>query len=110
MYTRDDRILDNDRYVAIITRLQKLDRTEEYRNEIIKLGLQLAELQTKVNLYEKYISYCIDHDSIELGEVCSFDGELYRMVSRKDEHNTGCPKTICCEFHCTTPITKNFKK
>lgn len=70
----------------------------------------MAELQTKVDLYEKYISYCADHDSVELGGVCSFDGELYRMVSREDKQDTDSAKTVCCEFICVTPIMKDFNK
>lgn len=38
----------------------------KYRKKITDLRLKMAELQTKVDLYEKYISYCIDHDSVEL--------------------------------------------
>ena len=110
MYTKEDRTLANDRFRAIMKQIQNLDRTEEYRNELIKLGCQVVDLKAKIDLYEKYISYCIDHDSIELGEVCSFNGELYRMVSREDKHDTDSPKTVCCEFRCTTPVTKNFKK
>lgn len=79
MYTKKDRTLANDRFRACIKAMEK------YRNEVTDLRLRMAELQTKVDLYEKYISYCTDHDSIELGEVCSFNGELYRMVSREDK-------------------------
>lgn len=59
---------------------------------------------------DKYISYCTDHDSVELGEVCSFNGELYRMVSREDKQDTDSAKTVCCEFICVTPLTKDFNK
>lgn len=98
MYTKEDRTLANDRFRACI------------KAEVTDLRLRMAELQTKVDLYEKYISYCTDHDSIELGEVCSFNGELYRMVSREDKQDTDSAKTVCCEFRCTTPLTKDFKK
>lgn len=121
MYNKEDRAVANDQFRAIMRQLQKLDRETEfefscknamarYRNEVAKLRVQMAELQTKVDLYEKYISYCVDHDSIELGEVCSFNGELYRMVSREDKQDTDSEKTVYCEFHCTTPLTKDFKK
>lgn len=121
MYNKKDRAVANDRFRAIMNQIQKLDREEEFksaclttaekcRNEVAKLRVQIAELQTKVDLYEKYISYCTDHDSVELGEVCSFNGELYRMVSREDKQGTGSAKTVCCEFICVTPITKDFKK
>lgn len=119
MYNKKDRAIANDRFRAIMNQIQKLDREEEFksaclttaekcRNEVAKLCVQIAELQTKVNLYEKYISYCTDHDSVELGEVCSFNGELYRMVSREDKQDTDSAKTVCCEFRCTTPLTKDF--
>mgnify|MGYP007072468369 CR=1 FL=1 len=121
MYSKEDRNVANDRFRAVMNQLQKLDRekefksaclgaTEKYRNEVTKLRIQMAELQTKVDLYEKYISYCTDHDSVELGEVCSFNGELYRMVSREDKQDTDSPKTVCCEFICVTPITLELRK
>lgn len=119
MYNKEDRNVAYARFRAITRQLQKLDReaefksaclgaTEKYRNEITKLHIQIAELQTKVDLYEKYISYCTDHDSVELGEVCSFNGELYRMVSREDKQDADSAKTVLCEFICVTPITKDF--
>lgn len=115
MYNKEDRSVANDRFRAITRQLQELDREAEfeascikamaaYRNKLAKM----AELQTKVDLYEKYISYCTDHDSVELGEVCSFNGELYRMVSREDKQDTDSAKTVCCEFICVTPIEKDF--
>lgn len=114
MYNKEDRNVANDRFRAIMNQIQKLDRDEEFEsaclNEVTKLRIQIAELQTKVDLYEKYISYCTDHDSVELGEVCSFNGELYRMVSREDKQDTNSAKTVSCEFRCTTPLTKDFKK
>lgn len=121
MYNKEDRAVANDRFRAIMNQIQKLDREEQFkfaclttaekcRNEVAKLRVKMAELQTKVDLYEKYISYCTDHDSVELGEVCSFNGELYRMVSREDKQDTDSAKTVCCEFICVTPITKDFKK
>lgn len=121
MYNKKDRSVANDRFRAVMNQLHKMDRDEEcesayiasigkYRKKITDLRLKTAELQTKVDLYEKYISYCTDHDSVELGEVCSFNGELYRMVSREDKQGTDSAKTVCCEFICVTPITKDFKK
>lgn len=102
-----------------MNQLHKMDRDEEcesayiasigkYRKKITDLRLKMAELQTKVDLYEKYISYCTDHDSVELGEVCSFNGELYLMVSREDKQDTNSAKTVSCEFRCTTTLTKDF--
>lgn len=119
MYNKEDRAVANDRFRDIMNQIQKLDRETEfeascrkamaaYRNELAKMACKVAELQTKVDLYEKYISYCTDHDSVELGEVCSFNGELYRMVSREDKQDTDFAKTVCCEFICVTPITKDF--
>ena len=119
MYNKEDRAVANDRYRAVMNQLHKMDRDEEresayiasigkYRSKITDLRLKVAELQTKVDLYEKYISYCIDHDSVELGEVCSFNGELYRMVSREDKQDADSAKTVLCEFICVTPITKDF--
>lgn len=119
MYNKEDRAVANDRFRAIMNQIQKLDRETEfeascikamaaYRNKLAKMSCKMAELQTKVDLYEKYISYCIDHDSVELGEVCSFNGELYRMVSREDKQDADSAKTVCCEFICVTPITKDF--
>lgn len=121
MYNKKDRAIENDRFRAIMNQIQKLDLEKEfeasctkamgmYRNEIAKMACKMAELKAKVDLYEKYISYCTDHDSVELGEVCSFNGELYRMVSREDKQGTDSAKTVCCEFICVTPITKDFKK
>ena len=111
MYNKYDRSLANDRFRATMKKLQKLDQTEDYRNKIIDLNCQITELRTKVDIYEKYISRCVDHDSIELKEVYSFDGELYRMVSREDKHDADSTKTtVCCKFQCLTPTTKNFKK
>lgn len=100
-----------------MNQFHKMDRDEEresayiasigkYRKKITDLRLKMAELQTKVDLYEKYISYCIDHDSVELGEVYSFNGELYRMVSREAmtekgieftylENSSSCPHCHC---------------
>ena len=94
MYTKEDEKLANDRFVAIMKQLQELDQMKDY----------IVELKTKVDLYEKYISYCIDHDSVELGEVCSFNGELYRMVSREDKHDADSVKTVCCKFHCIDEV------
>lgn len=113
MYNKEDRNVANDRFRAVMNQLQKLDQEEEfksaclaatgkYRNEITKLRIQVAELQTKVDLYEKYISYCIDHDSVDLGEVCAFNGKLYRMVSRKDKKEKDTVNTVTCEFHCVS--------
>lgn len=98
MYNKEDRAIANDRYRAVMNQLHKMDRDEEresayiasigkYRKKITDLRLKIAELKAKVDLYEKYISYCTDHDSVELGEVCSFNGELYRMVSREDKQD-----------------------
>jgi hypothetical protein len=119
MYNKEDRAVANDQYRAVMNQLYKMDRDEEcesayiasigkYRKKITDLRLKMTELQTKVDLYEKYISYCIDHDSVELGEVCSFNGELYLMVSREDKQDTNSAKTVSCEFRCTTPLTKDF--
>lgn len=119
MYNKEDRAVANDRYRAIMNQIQKLDREEEFksaclttaekcRNEVAKLRVQIAELQTKVDLYEKYISSCTARDSIELGGVCSFNGELYLMVSREDKQDTNSAKIVSCEFRCTTPLTKDF--
>ena len=119
MYNKEDRSVANDRFRAVMNQLHKMDRDEEcesayiasigkYRKKITDLRLKMAELQTKVDLYEKYISYCTDHDSVELGQVCSFNGELYLMVSREDKQDTDSAKTVCCEFRCTTPLTKDF--
>lgn len=113
MYNKEDRNAANDRFRAIMNQLQKLDREEEfksaclgatgkYRNEITKLRIQVAELQAKVDLYEKYISYCIDHDTVNLGEVCAFNGKLYRMVSREDKKEKDTVGTVTCEFHCVS--------
>lgn len=113
MYNKEDRAVANDRFRAIMNQIQKLDRETEfeascrktmaaYRNKLTKMACKMAKLQTKVELYEKYISSCTDHDSIELGEVCSFNGELYRLVSREDKQNTDSDKTVCCEFVCVT--------
>lgn len=113
MYNKEDRNAANDRFRAIMNQLQKLDREEEfksaclemtgkYSNEITKLRIQVAELQTKVDLYEKYISYCIDHDTVNLGEVCAFNGKLYRMVSREDKKEKDTVNTVTCEFHCVS--------
>lgn len=113
MYNKEDRNAANDRFRAIMNQLQKLDREEEfksaclgmtgkYSNEITKLRIQVAELQTKVDLYEKYISYCIDHDTVNLGEVCAFNGKLYRMVSREDKKEKDTVGTVTCEFHCVS--------
>ena len=113
MYNKEDRNAANDRFRAIMNQLQKLDREEEfksaclgatgkYRNEITKLRIQVAELQAKVDLYEKYISYCIDHDTVNLGEVCVFNGKLYRMVSREDKKEKDTVGTVTCEFHCVS--------
>jgi hypothetical protein len=119
MYNKEDRSVAYDRYRAISKQLERLDREEEfeascrkamaaYRNKLAKMACKMAELKAKVDLYEKYISYCIDHDSVELGEVCSFNGELYLMVSREDKQDTNSAKTVSCEFRCTTPLTKDF--
>lgn len=119
MYNKEDRAVANDRFRAIMNQIQKLDRETEfeascrkamaaYRNKLDKMSCKMAELQTKVDLYEKYISYCTDHDSVELGEVCAFNGELYLMVSREDKQDTNSAKTVNCEFRCTTPLTKDF--
>lgn len=119
MYNKEDRSVANDRFRAVMNQIQKLDRETEfeascrkamaaYRNKLDKMACKMAELQTKVDLYEKYISYCTDYDSVELGEVCAFNGELYRMVSREDKQDTDSAKTVCCEFICVTPITKDF--
>lgn len=67
MYNKEDRAVANDRYRAVINQLHKMDRDEEresayiasigkYRSKITDLHLKVAELQTKVDLYEKYIS------------------------------------------------------
>lgn len=91
MYNKEDRAVANDRFRAIMNQIQKLDRETEfeascrkamaaYRNKLAKMACKIAELKAKVDLYEKYISYCTDHDSVELGE-------LYRMVSREDKQD-----------------------
>lgn len=112
MYTKDDRTLAGDQFQAIMEQLQRIDIVDTYRNEVIGLRIKVAKLQAKVDLYEKYISHCIDHDSAEIGDVCSFNGELYRMVSREDKHDMDSVKTVCCEFHCAEPKLpkENFKK
>ena len=119
MYNKEDRAVANDRYRAVMNQIQNLNRETEfeascrkamaaYRNKLAKMACKMAELKAKVDLYEKYISYCTDHDSVELGEVCSFNGELYRMASREDKQDADSAKTVCCEFRCTTPLTKDF--
>lgn len=109
MYNKEDRNVAYTRFRAIMRQLQKLDQLD-LDNEFTKMACKVAELQAKVDLYEKYISYCVDHDSVELGEVCAFNGELYRMVSREDKQDTDSAKTVCCEFICVTPIMKDFNK
>lgn len=98
MHTKEDKTLAKDRFVATMKQLQKLDLTEEYRHQIIDLACKVAKLQTKVDLYERYLSYHGHHDNIELGGIYSFDGELYRMVSRNDEQDTDSAHTIYCKF------------
>ena len=91
MYNKEDRAVANDRFRAIMKQIQKLDQeeefksacfgtTEKYRNEITKLRIQIAELQTKVDLYEKYISYCADHDSNEITKLRIQIAELQTRV------------------------------
>lgn len=95
MYNKEDRAVANDRYRDIINQLLKLDREAEfeaqcikamaaYRNKLDKMACKMAELQTKVDLYEKYISYCTDHDSVELGEICEF-----HCVSSENDFKVG---------------------
>lgn len=41
MYNKEDRMLSNNRFIDIMKQLKKLDRAEEYQNDIIKLSVQL---------------------------------------------------------------------
>ena len=125
MYTKDDRELAEMRHDDIRKELRNLNSlfnsfksTEMYRigkalrvsdlqNENAKLkeelnakDISIASLKEKVNLYEKYISYSIDHDTVDLGEICAFNGKLYRMVSREDKKEKDTVNTVTCEFHC----------
>ena len=127
MYTKDDRELAEMRHDDIRKELRNLNSlfnsfksTEMYRigkalkvsdlqNENAKLkeelntkDVSIASLKEKVNLYEKYISYSIDHDTVDLGEICAFNGKLYRMVSREDKKEKDNVNTVTCEFHCVS--------
>ena len=127
MYTKNDRDLAEMRHDDIRKELRNLNSlfnsfksTEMYRigkalkvsdlqNENAKLkeelntkDVSIASLKEKVNLYEKYISYSIDHDTVDLGEICAFNGKLYRMVSREDKKEKDTVNTVTCEFHCVS--------
>ena len=127
MYTKEDRELAEMRHDDIRKELRNLNSlfnsfksTEMYRigkvlrvsdlqNENAKLkeelnakDISIASLKEKVNLYEKYISYSIDHDTVDLGEICAFNGKLYRMVSREDKKEKDTVNTVTCEFHCVS--------
>ena len=88
-------------------RIGKALKVSNLQNENAKLkeelnakDISIASLKEKVNLYEKYISYSIDHDTVDLGEICAFNGKLYRMVSREDKKEKDTVNTVTCEFHC----------
>lgn len=125
MYTKDDRELAEMRHDDIrkelrnlnslfnsfnsteMCRIGKARKVSDLQNENAKLkeelnakDISIASLKEKVNLYEKYISYSIDHDTVDLGEICAFNGKLYRMVSREDKKEKDTVNTVTCEFHC----------
>lgn len=125
MYTKNDREIAEMQYDDIRKELRNLNylfnyfnskesnrvelarKASDLQNENTKLkeelnakDISIASLETKVNLYEKYISYSIDHDTVDLGEVCAFNGKLYRMVSREDKKEKNTVNTVTCEFHC----------
>lgn len=125
MYTKNDRELAEMQRYNIKQELRNLnflfDLTEQYRNGMADLVKQvsdlknenaklkekvnakdvsIASLKAEVNLYEKYISYSINHDTVDLGEVCAFNGKLYKMVSREDKKEKDTVNTVTCEFHC----------
>ena len=90
-------------------RIGKALKVSNLQNENAKLkeelnakDISIASLKEKVNLYEKYISYSIDHDTVDLGEICAFNGKLYRMVSREDKKEKDTVNTVTCEFHCVS--------
>ena len=90
-------------------RIGKALKVSNLQNENAKLkeelnakDISIASLKEKVNLYEKYISYSIDHDTVDLGEICAFNGKLYRMVRREDKKEKDTVNTVTCEFHCVS--------
>ena len=90
-------------------RIGKALKVSNLQNENAKLkeelnakDISIASLKEKVNLYEKYISYSIDHDTVDLGEICAFNSKLYRIVSREDKKEKDTVNTVTCEFHCVS--------
>lgn len=116
MFTKKDREkLDNDvKYIEYLSKSYNSDneylkhKCDKLLDRVCEAERENAELQTKVDLYEKYIQSISNVDSDTLDQVYMFNGELYRLTSRRINEGSDRSKTILAEFECVTGITKKF--
>lgn len=116
MFTKKDREkLDNDvKYIEYLSKSYNSDneylkhKCDKLLDKVCEAERENAELQTKVDLYEKYIQSISNVDSDTLDQVYMFNGELYRLTSRRINEGSDRSKTILAEFECVTGITKKF--
>lgn len=103
---------------AINTRMTDMAKSiENTRKELNDLYWQMADakrdnavLETKVELYEKFIDKMLENDPDKSNEVIMYEGELYRLVSSTVSKEPGEPKTLDASFKCTSDTTFIFKK
>lgn len=102
---------------AINTRMTDMAKSiENTRKELNDLYWQMADakrdnavLETKVELYEKFIAKMLENDPDKSNEVIMYEGELYRLVSSTVSKEPGEPKTLDASFRCTSDTTFIFK-
>lgn len=102
---------------AINTRMTDMAKSiENTRKELNDLYWQMADakrdnavLETKVELYEKFIAKMLENDPDKSNEVIMYEGELYRLVSSTISKEPNEPKTLDASFRCTSDTTFIFK-
>ena len=67
-------------------------------------------LETKVELYEKFIAKMLESDPDKSNDVFMLDGEIYRLCSYEILSEPGKQKTLTAKFRCTSDITHLFKE
>ena len=66
-------------------------------------------LETKVELYEKFIAKMLESDPDKSNDVFMLDGEIYRLAGYEIQSEPGKQKTLTAKFRCASDITHLFK-
>ena len=83
---------------------------DELKSRSINAESENRVLQTKVDLYEKFIAKMLESDPDKSNDVFMLDGEIYRLAGYEILSEPGKQKILTAKFRCTSDITHLFKE